>query len=145
MMADDLELLLAHLGDDNRPVRTMKLAYLSDLSRPAVGQFQDAWETLGLERRVELITALVEQAEANIHLNFHAVLRACLMDTDPRVRQQAIEGLWEDEKTTLVAPLITLLGSDPEPGVRAAAHLFKPVRIARRTGRNRRRAGATCQ
>lgn len=120
-MSDDLEFLLAQLADDSWPVRTMKLAHLSDLPRAAVVQFQDAWQTFGRERRLELITTLVEQAEANIHMNFHAVLRACLTDADPRVRKQAIEGLWEDERTSLVAPLVTLLSTDPEPDVRAAA------------------------
>ncbi len=120
-MSDDLESLLVQLADESRPVRATKLTYLSDLTRAALGQFREAWATFGQERRAELITALVEQAEANIHVNFHAVLRACLRDTDPRVRKQAIEGLWEDEKTSLVAPLVDLLSADPEPEVRAAA------------------------
>ena len=120
-MSDELELLLAQLADESRQVRAVKLAYLSDLARPALNRFQAAWETFSPARRAELVATLVEQAETNIHMNFHAVLRACLADPDPRVRKQAIEGLWEDEKTSLVAPLASLLAADPEPDVRAAA------------------------
>lgn len=120
-MSDELTVFLATLADESRPVRAMKLTYLSDLTRQALAEFQATWRVLGQERRVELVNALVEQAEANIHLNFHAILRACLADPDPRVRKQAIEGLWEDEKPSLVAPLADLLNLDPEPEVRAAA------------------------
>lgn len=120
-MSNDLESLLTQLADESRPIRAMRLTYLSDLTRAALGQFQETWDTLAPERRVELITTLVEQAEANIHVNFHAVLRACLTDADPRVRKHAIEGLWEDERPSLVPPLIALLHTDPEAEVRAAA------------------------
>ena len=64
---------------------------------------------------------MIEQAEANIHLNFHAALRACLTDGDPHIRLLAVEGLWEDERVSLVRPLIDLLAHDPAAEVRAAA------------------------
>jgi len=63
----------------------------------------------------------VEQAEANIHLIFHAALRACLTDGDPQVRRLAIEGLWEDERVSLVPTLSGLLAHDPSADVRSAA------------------------
>ena len=64
---------------------------------------------------------LVEQAEANIHLNFHAILRSLLTDADAEVRRLAIEGLWEDEKPSLIAPLISRLREDESAEVRASA------------------------
>jgi hypothetical protein len=120
-MAENLDMLLDRLGDETRPVRSLDLAELSDLSRGAVGQVRLTWAILSEERRFELITTMVEQAEANIHLNFHALLRTFLDDPDARVRRAAIEGLWEDEKTNLVPPLLDLLQGDPAVDVRAAA------------------------
>jgi HEAT repeat protein len=120
-MAENLDILLEKLSDETRPVRSLDLAELSDLSRAAVGQVRLMWAMLGEERRVELISAMVEQAETNIHLNFHALLRIFLDDPDSRVRRAAIEGLWEDEKTNLIAPLAAILQADPAADVRAAA------------------------
>lgn len=120
-MSEDVRSVLEQLVDDTRPVRTLNLAALSDLPRQEVVQFQQAWAAFGPARRLELMTTMVEQAEANIHLNFHTILRACLSDGDAQVRKLAVEGLWEDEKISLIAPLTALLAHDPEADVRAAA------------------------
>ena len=56
-------------------------------------------------RRLELLREMVEQAETHVDLNFHAVLRTLLADADAQVRRLAIEGLWEDEKPSLIPPL----------------------------------------
>lgn len=120
-MSDRLVAFLEILADESRPVRSMNLAELSDLTRSQVVTFRAAWAGLSAARRLELISHMVEQAEANIHLNFHAILRTCLQDADARVRQLAIEGLWEDEKINLVQPLVDMLNGDPAVEVRAAA------------------------
>ncbi len=120
-MSEGLIAFLEVLADESRPVRSMNLAQLSDLTRGQLATFRAAWDGLSPSRRLELISHMVEQAEANIHLNFHAILRTCLQDADARVRQLAIEGLWEDEKTNLIQPLIDLLNGDPAVEVRAAA------------------------
>ena len=49
------------------------------------------------------------------------MFRFCLGDEDERVREAAIEGLWEDDDPTLINPLITLLQDDPSSSVRAGA------------------------
>ena len=72
-------------------------------------------------RRLELVGAMVEGAETNIHLNFHAILRTLLHDPEARVRRLAVEGLWEDEKTNLIPFLVGLLHDDPAAEVRATA------------------------
>ena len=102
-------------------MRSIDLTQMSDLSRSEVGQFCAAWDALLPERRLDLVAAMVEQAEANIHLNFHAILRSCLADEDARVRKMAVEGLWEDERVSLVQPLIALLANDTAFEVRVAA------------------------
>ena len=64
---------------------------------------------------------MVEQAETHVDLNFHAALRTLLADADAQVRRLAIEGLWEDEKPSLIPPLTRLLSMDAAAEVRAAA------------------------
>jgi len=120
-MLSKLASCLALLADEDRPVRTIDLADISDLSRNQVAEFHAAWLDLSPSRRLELITTMVEQAEINIHLIFHAALRACLADGDAQVRRLAIEGLWEDERVSLVPSLAGLLINDPSDDVRSTA------------------------
>lgn len=120
-MTDALITTLEHLADESRPVHSIDLTQLSDLGRNQVQAARTVWQGLNPARRCELMAAMVEQAETNIQVNFHAFLRACLTDPDARVRKLAIEGLWEDEKINLIQPLIALLAADEVADVRAAA------------------------
>jgi HEAT repeat protein len=120
-MTEGLDALLSQLSGAERPSRSLSLLGLSDLNRDQTLAFRAAFDTLRPERRLDLVSAMVEQAEANIHLNFHSIFRNLLSDSDGRVRKAAIEGLWEDERASLVSSLSDLLGSDPDEGVRAAA------------------------
>lgn len=120
-MSQEFDAFLTVLADESRPVRAIDLIPLSDLGRDRLPHFAGAWSGLSPARRRELVVALVEQAEVNIHLNFHAVLRSLLGDPDETVRRLAVEGLWEDEKPSLVKPLIVLLREDASAEVRASA------------------------
>ncbi len=120
-MTEALTMILEQLADEARLVRSIDLEPVSDLARRELEQFRQTWEGLRAGRRVELLTAMIEQAEANIRLNFHAVLRSCLRDADANVRRLAVDGLWEDERPTLVPALVELLADDPVTEVRAAA------------------------
>jgi hypothetical protein len=120
-MSDDLQLLLLQLADENRPVRATSLAGLSDLTRAQATEAFAALAGLSPRRRLEVVTVMTEQAEANVHLHFHAILRECLADLEAPVRKIAIDGLWEDERPSLIAPMARLLTEDPASEVRAAA------------------------
>lgn len=120
-MTEANEPSLSQLADESRPVRSIDLRGLSDVPRERMAEFDALWQALSPTRRVELLREMVEQAETHVDLNFHAVLRALLEDEDPQVRRLAIEGLWEDEKTNLIAPLAAILRGDASPEVRAAA------------------------
>lgn len=120
-MSQAFDAVLVLLADEGRPIRTIDLFPLSDVGRDQLPHFAGAWSGLNAARRLELGQVLVEQAEANIHLNFHAILRSLMTDHDDEVRRLAIEGLWEDEKPSLIAPLIARLREDPSVAVRAAA------------------------
>lgn len=112
---------LSQLADESRPVRSIDLRGLSDVPRERMDEVRALWESLSPARRLELLREMVEQAETHVDLNFHAVLRTLLTDVDARVRRLAIEGLWEDEKTNLIAPLVAMLRGDDSLEVRAAA------------------------
>lgn len=120
-MREDFESVLVQLADETRPVRSLDLSRLSDLARAEAAYFDLAWEGISTARRLEAVRTMVERAEANIHLDFHAILRACLSDSDEQIRRIAVDGLWEDEKPSLIAPLAMLLAQDLVPDVRAAA------------------------
>jgi HEAT repeat protein len=120
-MPADFEFALDQLADESRPIRSVNLANLSDLSRDQTERFRAAWANLNPERRLETVSGMVEQAESNIHLNFHAILRGCLADANASVRKLAVEGLWEDERTSLVHPLLVILAGDADADVRAVA------------------------
>lgn len=97
---------------------------LKDLSSPSradVALFCERFGALSAARRREVVALLAEQAERDFMLDFDDLLISCLDDPDATVRCSAIEGLWEDERVTLIAPLLRLLRSDPEDAVRAAA------------------------
>jgi HEAT repeat protein len=120
-MTTDFEFALAQLANESRPVPNINLTHLSDLSRTQAEEYRAVWNTLSPERRCEIVNAMVERAEADIHLNFHAILRRCLDDAQAEVRRRAIEGLWEDERPSLIEPLLKLLEGDAESEVRAVA------------------------
>ena len=120
-MTVEFEFALEQIADESRAIRSINLTHLSDLGRARAAELHHSLMDLSAARRLELVAVMVEQAESNIHLNFHAFLRLCLADAEAELRRLAIEGLWEDEHSSLVAPLANMLAGDPSPDVRAAA------------------------
>ncbi len=118
---DDVERLLHQLSKTTGAVPFSRLYELSDLVGPRLAGFRAVWDTLPTLQRRRLMFALVELAEASYEVNFDAIYRHCLDDPDDRVRAAAIEGLWENEETSLVGPLLSKLRTDPSALVRAAA------------------------
>ncbi len=105
------------LGD----AKSVELAELSELDRDGLEAFRTAWEDLLAERRRRVLSRLVELAENNVELNFNEIFKLCLNDPDEEVRALAISGLWEDEETALVIPLLARLQDDPSDRVKASA------------------------
>lgn len=104
--------------------KKLSSAILYALSGPSAAEarlFKQRWPSVPLERRREVVGMLVSNAEANFELDFNALLRVTLLDEDGEVRTLSIEGLWEDEGITLIAPLVRILRHDPVASARAAA------------------------
>ena len=79
------------------------------------------WTISRLTSRRKIINRLVELAEENFELNFDSIFKNCLKDPDAEVRAKAIEGLWENEETTLISTYIRMLNEDNSEIVQAAA------------------------
>src|SRR4030042_2327654 len=103
-MASEFEPLLAELGDVEQPLVVSRLIGLSALSVAEAAACRRWWPSIPTSRRRELVAELVEMAEDNIELDFDTVLRGCLDDGDAEVRRRALEGLWEIEDSSLIAP-----------------------------------------
>jgi len=114
---------LAELEDDGQPVKAARLARLSHLADEERLLFLKAWATFSAKRRRQVISLLVDLAEDNVELNFDDIFLPSLSDSDPRVRADAIRGLWEYDNRDLIEPLIHLLSADGDTDVRAEAAL----------------------
>ncbi len=99
----------------------VKLAELSNLGQVELQSFKKSFSTMPEEIRLSIIKRLVQLTEDNVELNFDDIFKFCLNDTNPDIRSQSIEGLWENEETSLINPLVKLLSNDSSDRVRAAA------------------------
>lgn len=120
-MKGSFEALLDALRDSSTMPEQKLLYYLSDLEREDAARVHQIWGTLDVELRRQLVTRLVELAEADFKVDFGAVFRLGLADGDAEVRAASIEGLWEDEDVRLVPLLAVRLIEDEAIIVRAAA------------------------
>ena len=120
-MLSSFEKLLQKIGDTENRLSISSLYGLSGMDRAETRLFQQAWPSMAVERRRQIINFLVEIAEDSFEVNFGPVFRFCLGDEDESVRTAAIEGLWEDDDTALIDTLISLLRDDPSISVRAGA------------------------
>jgi HEAT repeat protein len=121
LMEMPVEEIIAELPKPDIPMLNSKLAGLSNLDPTGLRLLERAWEAMTAGQRWEIIARLVELAEDNFDLNYDSIFKGRLKDPDARVRCAAIEGLWENEETSLIEPLINLMAHDPAEEVRAAA------------------------
>ncbi len=121
MMKRDLHKVLTSLSDEQQPIRHQLLRNLSELTSTELEQFQQAWREFSPARRRTLIQALVSLAEEQTAFNYNAIFAWALDDADARVRVLAMEGLWEDQRTSLLPRFIHFLVYDEDVDVRAAA------------------------
>ena len=111
-MSMPIEEIIAELGDDDKSILSSKLSELSNLDSTALELFIDSWATIETERRRQIVVRLAEIAEDNVILSFDGIFKYCLKDGDDEVRSTAIEGLWENEESSLIDPLINMLEED---------------------------------
>lgn len=117
----DITTTLKELGDTHAPLVWRRLKELAGLGVESRTALRDAWASIETSRRQEISSALVELAEDDIEFDFHEVFLAALNDPDESVRTSALEGLWEDNSSTLLEDMVHMLANDPSGAVRAAA------------------------
>ena len=93
----------------------------SDPTPAELAEFARVFIDMDEERRREVVSTMVEQAEDNLELDFASIFRQCLSDDDDRLVQLGVEGLWEMEDRWLLLELTELLRSERGAQVRAAA------------------------
>lgn len=120
-MKHPLDALLDELANGAATPTQASLCQLSSLAAEEATRLASVWASLPVELRRQMITRLVEMAEADFEMDFGAVYRLGLDDEDADVRTVAIEGLWEDEDVRLVPHLTTALREDESATVRTAA------------------------
>jgi HEAT repeat protein len=118
-----LEEYLRELVDSSTPLGVARLVNLSNLVPDEAAAFEEAWRGTDVHRRRQVMCQLVELAEDNIELNFDAVFRVGLSDSDADVRCSGIRGLWEYEGRDLIPALVALLLEDADHRARAEAAL----------------------
>jgi HEAT repeat protein len=94
---------------------------LSMLEPEDISRLRPVWDTLPASYRRRLMRALVEVSETNFELDYTVFARYGLEDSDPGVREAAIEVLWEDQSLDLMQELMRLAQNDVSREVRAAA------------------------
>ena len=120
-MEENLEHYLETLADEDRPLRNADLMRLSNLTAEDLRLVTSVWRDIDAERRRDVLVRLIDLSEENLEADFNDLFKHCLSDDSAEVKAKAIEGLWECDDRTLVAPLTTLLAQDPSEEVRAAA------------------------
>ena len=112
--------ILARIAEE-KTLRHTELVELSNVLPADMPMFKIEWLKVPVDRRREVATRLVEMAEDNAELTFYPLFRVLLKDDDAEVRESAIEGLWEDDATSLIATFTRMMEQDPSEDVQAAA------------------------
>jgi hypothetical protein len=107
--------------DDGKRPNPVIVYGLSELSRDEVAQLDLAWHDVPVSRQRQTMRYLVEAGEVNFQLSYRSFGLARLSDHDPRVRETAVELLWEDQSLELMNELIEMARHDPNRDVRAGA------------------------
>ena len=115
--------IIAEMADISKPLVNTHLADLTQLSTANLKEFAQVWKTIELKRRHEILTRLSELITDSIELNFDSIFKTCLTDPDDDVRNEAINGLWENENPALISNYIDMLTTDLSEKVQAAAAL----------------------
>ena len=97
------------------------IAALSDLSVADARALATAWPLFPESVRVDAVRRAVGLTEEHVHYAFGRLFRCALADDSAVVRQLAIAGLWEDERSDLLPILNERLQADESPDVRAEA------------------------
>ena len=116
-----IDVFIRAIADEAEPLSDAPFHEASDSSPSEIVEFDRFLSTLDEAERRVLLTAMVEQAEENLELDFTSIFRHCLRNEDDHLVQLGVEGLWEQEERWLITELVDLLRSERGARVRAAS------------------------
>lgn len=93
----------------------------SELEGGDLAEVREKWRQLSAVSRAELLVRARLLAEDKVDLDFAALARIALDDTEPEVRRCAIAALWENGDRETARKLVGLLESDSDDQVRSDA------------------------
>jgi HEAT repeat protein len=114
---------LQRILTEDAPFSYTQLQVLSNLEPQDLRAFCRAWPAIPHERRQQVTRALAQLNEDSTDLNFRDVFLVCLDDSDDVVRAAAIEGLGDDESSSLLERLMALVAQEPAADARSQALL----------------------
>ncbi len=106
---------------DESPLTDKEISLLNSMTFDEQRAFREVWPHVPLHGRRQLLQHLVDEAEADVRLDFSGVFLAALQDPDERVRLLALDGLWEYQAEPFAETLVQTMNSDPSVAVRAQA------------------------
>ena len=116
-----LETYLEELTQEDTPLKYGDLMQLSSLAAEEMELIQEAWHKISPERRLDVVSRLVETSEENVDMDFTQIFKLALKDEADGIRVKAVSGLWECEDRPLITTFIKFLESDPSIEVQTAA------------------------
>lgn len=119
--APTFEGVLIKLAETDSPLSNSEIAALSLASIEDEKVFTGYWAATSETRKAQALGRMLELTEEDPNLDFSPLYRIMLHDPLAPVRAGAIRGLWETEDPALIRKLLSLMGNDNEPEVRAAA------------------------
>ena len=120
-MLSSIDEIITDLENNDNALLNARLSDLASINREDLAEFKQMWPTIETEKRLRIISRLLELAEDNFELVFDGIFKNCLDDPDPDVRSKAIEGLWENDEPSLINLFLNLLNHDASYKVQTAA------------------------
>lgn len=114
-------MLLEVFLDPEKQLPAGYLYRLSDLNQADLQELQDAWPDIPAWRRIAVLEEVEEIGEDDYTLSYEALARFCMGDSEPRVRELAVQTLWDYELPDLIPAYIDMLEKDESSETRSAA------------------------
>ena len=121
-MAD--EQLLAHAVDalaGSGDLTDEHIGALSNLVLTDLDAVREAWGALKVERRLEVLRQLSAAEHRSARFDFNAIYVFAMSDSEPSVRQLAVESIVSENGASPLSTVSRLATSDPDPAVQEAA------------------------
>lgn len=113
------EQILQTLLDEQAEWKNAYVHPLSDLEGEQAARFDALWPEIPPARKVEMLSAMENEADDNTLLSFEHVCRLAIADPDPQVRFLGVRAIEIYEPDDLIETLCKMVVEDPDENVRA--------------------------